>query len=82
MVNADTILAAGIDQLQSFVMTFKKAEYIAGFVRQVKDGDLAIQRGMRMVYHYRKIDRKLFGKYRRRGNSRHERLRPENKTVN
>ena len=28
--------------------------------------DLAIQRGMRMVYHHRKIDRKLFGKYRRR----------------
>ena len=29
-------------------------------------GDLAIQRGMRMVYHHRKIDRKLFEKYRRR----------------
>lgn len=28
--------------------------------------DLAIQRGMRMVYRHRKIDRKLFGKYRRR----------------
>ncbi len=28
--------------------------------------DLAIQRGMRMVYHHRKIDRKLFEKYRRR----------------
>ena len=28
--------------------------------------DLAIQRGMRMVYHHRKIDRKLFDKYRRR----------------
>lgn len=27
-------------------------------------GDLAIQRGMRMVYHHRKIDRKLFEKYR------------------
>ena len=28
--------------------------------------DLAIQRGLRMVYHHRKIDRKLFQKYRRR----------------
>ena len=28
-------------------------------------GDLAIQRGMRMVYHHRKIDKKLFEKYRR-----------------
>lgn len=29
-------------------------------------GDLAIQRGMRMVYHHRNIDKKLFEKYRRR----------------
>lgn len=29
-------------------------------------GDLAIQRGMRMLYHHRAIDRKLFEKYRRR----------------
>lgn len=29
-------------------------------------GDLAILRGMRMVYHHRKIDRKLFEKYRSR----------------
>ena len=29
-------------------------------------GDLAILRGMRMVYHHRKIDRMLFEKYRRR----------------
>lgn len=28
--------------------------------------DLAIQRGMRMVYHHRKMNRKLFEKYRRR----------------
>lgn len=28
--------------------------------------DLAIQRGMRMVYHHRKIDKKLFEKYRKR----------------
>lgn len=29
-------------------------------------GDFAIQRGLRMVYHHRKIDRRLFEKYRRR----------------
>lgn len=112
-VNADTVLAAGIDYLQSFGMTFKKAEYITDFAVRVKNGafdlediwnksddeviaelsalkgigvwtaemillfcmqrpnvfsygDLAILRGMRMVYHHRKIDSKLFEKYRRR----------------
>ncbi len=29
-------------------------------------GDLAIQRGMRMIFHHRKITRELFEKYRRR----------------
>ena len=29
-------------------------------------GDLAIQRGLRMVYHHRQITRVLFEKYRRR----------------
>ena len=29
-------------------------------------GDLAIHRGMRMLYHHRNIDRKLFEKYRKR----------------
>lgn len=28
--------------------------------------DLAIQRGLRMIYHHRKIDKKLFEKYRKR----------------
>lgn len=112
-VNDDTILAAGINRLQSFGMTFKKAEYITDFAVKVQNGDfdltgiwyktddevitelsslkgvgvwtaemilifcmqrpnvlsygdLAILRGMRMVYHHRKIDRKLFEKYRRR----------------
>ncbi len=113
VVNPDTILAAGIEYLQSFGMTFKKAEYITDFAVRVRNddfdlmgiwdktddevitelsalkgigvwtaemilifcmqrpnvfsyGDLAILRGMRMVYHHRKIDRKLFEKYRRR----------------
>ncbi len=112
-VNADTVLAAGINHLQSFGMTFKKAEYITDFAVKVQSGafdlegiwdktddeaiselsslkgigvwtaemillfcmqrpnvfsygDLAVLRGMRMVYHHRKIDRKLFEKYRRR----------------
>lgn len=112
-VNAETILAADISELQSLGMTFRKAEYITDFAGKVHEGvfnleaiahmpdeeaikelaslkgigvwtaemillfclqrpdifsydDLAIQRGLRMVYHHRKIDRKLFEKYRRR----------------
>lgn len=112
-VNAENILAAGIPKLQSFGMTFRKAEYITDFAAKVQNGefdlqgisklsdeeaikelsalkgigvwtaemillfclqrpdifsfdDLAIQRGLRMVYHHSKIDRKLFEKYRRR----------------
>jgi len=112
-VNAETILATDISELQSLGMTFRKAEYIKDFAKKVHDGvfnleavaqmpdeaavrelvslkgigvwtaemillfclqrpdifsydDLAIQRGLRMVYHHRKIDRKLFEKYRRR----------------
>lgn len=46
------------------------AEMILLFCMERKDifsyDDLAIQRGLRMVYHHRKIDRKLFEKYRRR----------------
>lgn len=46
------------------------AEMILLFCLQRPDilsfDDLAIQRGMRMVYRHRKIDRKLFEKYRRR----------------
>ena len=46
------------------------AEMILLFCLQRPDifsfDDLAIQRGLRMVYHRRKIDRKLFEKYRRR----------------
>ena len=46
------------------------AEMILLFCMQRPDvfsyGDLAVLRGMRMVYHHRKIDRRLFEKYRRR----------------
>ena len=78
-VNAAAIAEASISELQSFGMTFRKAEYIQDFAKKVQDkefdlqrpdifsfDDLAIQRGLRMVYHHRKIDRKLFEKYRRR----------------
>lgn len=112
-MNADTILLAGTDKLQSFGITFRKAEYITDFAEKVENGafdlegiwekaddeviteltalkgvgvwtaemlllfcmqrpnvlsygDLGILRGMRMVYHHRKIGRKLFEKYRRR----------------
>ena len=112
-VNAESILTAGVPQLQSLGMTFRKAEYITDFAEKVQSGafdldavekmtdaeaiqalstlkgigvwtaemillfcmqrpnifsydDLAIQRGLRMVYHHRRIDRKLFEKYRRR----------------
>lgn len=112
-VNADTVLSAGDERLQSFGITFRKAGYISDFAKKVKSGefdiekvkgmtdeeaikelsslkgigvwtaemillfcmqrpnvfsfgDLAILRGLRMVYHHQKIDRKLFEKYRRR----------------
>ncbi len=46
------------------------AEMILLFCLQRPDifsyDDLAIQRGLRMVYHHRSIDRRLFEKYRRR----------------
>lgn len=46
------------------------AEMIMIFCMQRPDilsfGDLAIHRGMRMLYHHRRIDRRLFEKYRRR----------------
>ena len=112
-VTAETILSVDISILQSYGMTFRKAEYITDFSEKVHSDtfnldavwemsdeeairelsslkgigiwtaemillfcmqrpnifsydDLAIQRGLRMVYHHRNIDRRLFEKYRRR----------------
>ena len=112
-VNAETILSAGVSNLQALGISFRKAESITDFARKVHTGefdieavsqmsdtdaisalsslkgigvwtaemillfcmqrpdifsydDLAIQRGLRMIYHHRRIDRKLFEKYRRR----------------
>lgn len=46
------------------------AEMIMTFCMQrpniISFGDLAILRGMRMLYHHKKIDKKLFDKYKRR----------------
>ena len=112
-ITPESIVCAGTDQLQSFGMTFIKAQNIVSFAEKIADrefdldaiysmtdkeaiealsslkgigvwtaemillhclkrpdivsyGDLAILRGMRMVYRHRKIDRKLFEKYRKR----------------
>lgn len=112
-VNAESILAAGVPELQALGMTFRKAEYITDLAQKARDGafdldgiwqktdgevirelsslkgvgiwtaemillfcmqrpdvfsydDLAIQRGLRMLYHHRSIDRKRFEMYRRR----------------
>ena len=112
-VTPKTVGHTSVEELQSFGMTFRKAEYIKDFcdkilsgtfdldaVEKMNDedaiaalsglkgigvwtaemillfclqrpnilsyGDLAVLRGMRMVYHHRKIDKKLFEKYRRR----------------
>ncbi|MEE3381993.1 MAG: DNA-3-methyladenine glycosylase 2 family protein [Succiniclasticum sp.] len=112
-VTPETVAAAGIDRLQSYGTTFRKAGYLADFAQKVRSGafdlealrnlpdaeavaalaslkgigvwtaemillfclqrpdvfsydDLAIQRGLRMTYRHRRIDRSLFERYRRR----------------
>lgn len=112
-INAQTVLAAGAEKLQSFGISFKKADYILDFASKVQSGafdlqavahmpddeaiaalaslrgigvwtaemlllfclarpnvfsydDLAIQRGLRMLYHHRTITKPLFEKYRKR----------------
>lgn len=112
-INSETLISAGKEKIQSFGMTFKKADYILKFAEKVqcKDidldsfsnksdeeiikeltsldgigvwtvemillhclerpnilsyGDLAIIKGMKMVYHHKEIDKKRFEKYRKR----------------
>lgn len=114
-VDAENILKAKKERLQSFGMTFKKVEYIKDFAKKIKNkqiilediwkqtdeeaiktllslkgvgvwtaemillfcmqrknifsfGDLAIHRGMRMVYHHKEITKKLFEKYKKQLN--------------
>ena len=112
-VTPEVLHDATLEEIQSFGMSFRKAEYIKDMAERIFNGefeldaiyemtdreaikslsslkgigewtaemmlifclqrpdvfsfgDLAILRGMRMVYHHRRIDRKLFEKYRRR----------------
>lgn len=112
-INAESICSIELNELQSFGMTFKKAEYIKDFAERVRSGDfdverlvelsddevvrelssikgigvwtaemimifcmqrpdvvsfgdLAIIRGMRMLYRHRSIDRKRFERYKKR----------------
>lgn len=112
-ITPDTLICTGKEKLQSFGITFKKADYILGLAEKVKNqeldlnnffkksdetiikelsslngigvwtaemillhclerpnilsyGDLAILKGMKMVYHHKTIDRKRFEKYRKR----------------
>lgn len=112
-ITADTILNAGVEKVQQFGTTFRKADYIMDFAHKVKSGefdvediraktdeeviaelsslrgigvwtaemimlfclqrpnvfsygDLAILRGLRMVYHHKDIDKKRFDRYRKR----------------
>ncbi len=112
-ITAEKIAISELSELQSFGISYKKAEYIKDFaikivdgsfdidsIRQMSDedaikalsslngignwtaemillfclqrknvfsyGDFGILRGLRMVYHHKKIDKKLFEKYRKR----------------
>ena len=71
----DSLRAMPDEDVVSKLITLKgigvwTAEMLLVFCLQRPDvvsyGDLAIQRGMRMLYHHRDIDRKLFEKYARR----------------
>ncbi len=112
-ITANTILNAGVEKIQQFGTSFRKANYIVDFAKRVKNdefdlvgisektddeviaelsslkgigvwtaemimlfclqrpnvfsfGDLAILRGMRMVYHHKDIDKERFERYRKR----------------
>lgn len=112
-VKAENVAAAGVEGIQYYGISFRKAEYLTDFAHKVLDGefdvdslwdktdedvvkelsslkgvgvwtaemimlfcmqrpnifsfnDLAVVRGLRMVYRHRKIDAALFEKYRRR----------------
>lgn len=113
VVNADTMAALPLEDLQHIGISFRKAGYIKDFAERVSSGrfdieairllpdegvidalsalkgvgvwtaemllifclqrpdvvsfgDLAIQRGLRMLYHHRAIDRRTFAKYAKR----------------
>ena len=113
VINPDTVINAGEEKLQSFGISYKKAQYILDFANKIKNkefdlesiwqktdeeviselvklkgigvwtaemlmlfcmerknilsyNDSAIQKGLRMVYHHRKITKPLFEKYRKK----------------
>ncbi|MCD8389740.1 MAG: DNA-3-methyladenine glycosylase 2 family protein [Oscillospiraceae bacterium] len=43
-INAERVLSAGVDMLQSFGTTFRKAEYISDFARKVERGEFDLQK--------------------------------------
>ena len=43
VLNANTILATGTEHLQSFGMTFRKAEYISDFAQRITDGSFDLK---------------------------------------
>lgn len=112
-IQPDIIINAGKEKIQSFGMTFKKADYILELCDKIMNnevdfhsfekksdeviikelsslngigvwtaqmillhclerpdvfsyGDLAILKGMKIVYHHQKIDKRLFEKYKKR----------------
>ena len=68
--NATRKVMDGTFDIQALYIGVWSAEMLMLFSMQRPDilsfGDLAIQRGLRMVYHHRKITRELFEKYRHR----------------
>lgn len=43
MVDAAAVLGAGVEKLQSFGMTFRKAEYITDFARKIESGEFDLE---------------------------------------
>ena len=42
-VDAAAVLGAGVEKLQSFGMTFRKAEYITDFARKIENGEFDLE---------------------------------------
>lgn len=43
VVDAAAVLGAGVEKLQSFGMTFRKAEYITDFARKIESGEFDLE---------------------------------------
>ena len=77
-VNAEYIIKAGVDKIQSLSMTKRKAEYIIEFsenvinkkinlskIKKMSDED-AIKKGLMILYKKNSMDKALFEKYRKK----------------